>query len=61
MDDLRQLGFNVARPVEVAQGIGALVLTREQKAGLLRRYLAETGIPMNEAIRNAAGLYKEAL
>lgn len=61
MADLSALGFDVARPVDVARGIGGLILSREQKAALLRRYLQETGIPLSEQVLSAADSYREAL
>lgn len=61
VSDLASLGFDVGKPVEVARGIDVLILTRDQKAGLLKRYLAETGIPLSDPIRAAATTYGVAL
>ena len=59
--DLRFIGAPVDDPVATARFIAGQVLTRRQKAALLKEYLRETGRVLDEAIRAAADQFAEAL
>ena len=57
--DLRLLGAQVENPVATATFINGLIITRRQKAGVLRDYLTEVGIDLSDEVRNAASEYLE--
>lgn len=59
--DLRRIGIPVDDPIETARRIGGLILTRRQKAALLKDYLGERKLELTEEIRRAAEVYVEAL
>jgi hypothetical protein len=59
--DLGFLGAPIANPVSTASFIGGLILTRRQKASLLKDYLAEIGQSLTDEIRRAADAYADAL
>ena len=59
--DLRFIGAPVEDPVATARFIAGQVLTRRQKAALLKEYLADTGRTLTPEIRAAADQFVEAL
>ncbi len=59
--DLRFIGAPVEDPVATARFIAGQVLTRRQKAALLKEYLAETGGTLTPEVRAAADQFAEAL
>ncbi len=59
--DLRFIGAPVEDPVATARFIAGLVLTRRQKASLLKEYLSERGFALTDAVRVAADPFAEAL
>jgi len=59
--DLAFVGADVDDPVRTAFFIGGMILTKRQKASLLKDYLLEKGLTLNAAIRRAADAYVEAL
>jgi hypothetical protein len=61
IDDLRFVGAPVDNPVGTAAFIGGMVLTKRQKASLLKDYLIEKGVSLSAEIRRAADAYVEAL
>lgn len=61
VDDLRFIGAPVDNPVSTAGFIGGMILTKRQKASLLKDYLQEKGVSLNSEIRRAADAYVEAL
>lgn len=61
IDDLRFIGAPVDDPRATAQFIGGMILTRRQKAALLKEYLREKGLVISTEIRRAADAYVEAL
>jgi hypothetical protein len=60
-DDLRFIGAPVDDPVRTAAFIGGMILTKRQKAALLKDYLLEVGRSLDAEIRRAAEAYAEAL
>lgn len=61
IDDLRFIGAPVESPTSTAAFIGGMVLTKRQKAALLKDYLSEKGVSLDAGIRRAADAYAEAL
>lgn len=61
IDDLRFIGAPVDDPVQTARFIGGMILTKRQKAALLKDYLGEIGHAIDAPIRAAADAYVEAL
>lgn len=61
VEDLRLIGAPVGDPVATARWIGGLIMTRRQKAALLREYLTELGLSLTTQVREAAEQYAEAL
>ena len=61
VDDLKYIGAPVEDPLMTAAFIGGMVLTKRQKAGLLKDYLQEKSLVLNDAIRKAADAYADAL
>lgn len=61
IDDLRFIGAPVDDPVQTARFIGGMILTKRQKAALLKDYLIEKGLGISTEIRHAADAYVEAL
>lgn len=61
IEDLRVIGAPVDDPVALARFIGGLILTRRQKAALLKDYLQQKGVALDASIRSAADQYVEAL
>lgn len=61
VDDLRYLGAPVHDAVRTAAFIAGMILTKRQKANLLKDYLAQRKLPMTAAIRTAADPYGDAL
>lgn len=59
--DLTYIGAPVDDPVKVAAFIGGMILTKRQKAALLKDYLGEKGVSLDAGIRRAADAYAEAL
>lgn len=59
--DLSFVGAPVDDPVRTAGFIGGMILTKRQKAILLKEYLAEKGQALTAEIRRAADNYVEAL
>jgi hypothetical protein len=59
--DLRFVGAPVDDPVATARFIGGMILTKRQKAGLLKNYLSEKGVSLSSDIRAAADVYAEHL
>ncbi len=59
--DLRFIGAPVEDAVATARFIAGLVLTRRQKASLLKEFLAERGFPLSDEVRAAADPFVEAL
>lgn len=59
--DLSFIGAPTDDAVRTASYIGGLILTRRQKAALLKDYLAERGQALTPEIRRAADAYVEAL
>ena len=64
MGKVADLGF-VGAPVDnaamTAAFIGGMILTKRQKAALLKDYLGEKGLSLTPEIRRAADAYVEAL
>ena len=60
-DDLEFVGAPVTDAVRTAAFIGGMVLTKRQKAALLKDYLSERGVQLSAEIRRAADSYVEAL
>lgn len=61
IEDLSFVGAPVDNPVSTAGFIGGMILTKRQKAALLKEYLAEKGQALTTEIRRAADNYVEAL
>ena len=61
IDDLRFIGAPVDDPRLTAAFIGGMILTKRQKAALLKDYLLEKGVSLDVGIRRAADAYVEAL
>ena len=59
--DLTFIGAPVDDVVATAQFIGGLLLTRRQKASVLRDFLEERGFILTDEIREAARDYLEFL
>lgn len=59
--DLTYIGAPVDDPVRTAAFIGGMILTKRQKAALLKDYLGEKGISLSGDIRRAADAYAESL
>lgn len=59
--DLQFVGAPVEDPVGTARFIAGMILTRRQKAALLKEYLREKGISLTDEIRRAADPYADAL
>jgi hypothetical protein len=59
--DLSYIGAPVDDPVRTAAFIGGMILTKRQKAALLKDYLSEKGVTLSAEIRRAADAYVEAL
>lgn len=59
--DLRFVGAPVDDPVATARFIGGMILTKRQKANLLKSYLSEKGVSLSSDIRAAADAYAEHL
>jgi hypothetical protein len=59
--DLNYIGAPVDDPVRTAAFVGGMILTKRQKAALLKDYLSEKGVPLSAEIRRAADSYVEAL
>ncbi len=61
LEDLRFIGAPTEDPVATARFIAGLVLTRRQKAALLKEYLAQRNLPLSDEVRAAADPFAEAL
>lgn len=61
IDDLRFVGAPVDDPVATAGFIAGMILTKRQKASLLKDYLAGKGVSLSVEIRRAADPYADAL
>jgi hypothetical protein len=61
VDDLSFIGAPIDDAVRTASFIGGMILTRRQKAGLLKDYLQEKGLSLTAEIRKGADAYVEAL
>ena len=61
LEDLRFIGAPTEDAVATTRFIAGLVLTRRQKAALLKEYLAQRGIPLGDEVRAAADPFVEAL
>lgn len=59
--DLNYIGAPIDDPVRTAAFIGGMILTKRQKAALLKDYLLEKGASIDAGIRRAADSYVEAL
>lgn len=59
--DLQFVGAPVEDPVGTARFIAGMILTRRQKAALLKEYLREKGLSLTDEIRRAADPYADAL
>lgn len=59
--DLRFVGAPVDDAVATARFIGGMILTKRQKAALLKTYLSEKGVALSLNIRTAADAYAEHL
>lgn len=59
--DLSFIGAPVSDPVLTAAFIGGMILTKRQKAALLKDYLSEKGLSLTAEVRRAADPYAEAL
>lgn len=59
--DLGFIGAPTADPVATARFIAGLVMTRRQKAALLRDYLTEKGMILTDAVKAAADQYVSEL
>lgn len=59
--DLTYIGAPVGDPVKTAAFIGGMILTKRQKAALLKDYLQEKGASLSADVRRAADQYAEAL
>lgn len=59
--DLRFIGAPVEDPVATARFIAGLILTRRQKAALLKEYLVDTNRVLTPEVRAAADPFAEAL
>lgn len=59
--DLQFFNAPVGDPVATARFIGGLILTRRQKAALLKDYLIEKGVVLDESIRAGAAAYADQL
>ncbi len=61
LEDLAFIGAPTQDSVATARFIAGLVLTRRQKASLLKEYLAQRGLPLSDEVRAAADPFAEAL
>lgn len=61
VDDLKFVGAPVDDPTMTAAFIGGMILTKRQKASLLKDYLAGKGVSLSQEIRRAADSYADAL
>lgn len=61
IQDLEFIGAPVADPVQTAAFIGGMILTRRQKAALLKDYLTQKGAALTDEVRKAADAYADAL
>jgi hypothetical protein len=61
VDDLLYIGAPVHDPVQTAAFIGGMILTKRQKAALLKDYLTEKELMLTPEIRKGADAYVEAL
>ena len=61
LEDLRFVGAPVDDPVATARFIAGMVLTKRQKAALLKTYLSEKGAALSSDVRSAADQYAEHL
>lgn len=59
--DLQFVGAPVDSPAMTASFIGGMILTKRQKAGLLKDYLQEKGLSLTAEIRKGADAYVESL
>lgn len=59
--DLQFVGAPVDDAVRTAGFIAGMILTKRQKAALLKEYLAEKGLSLDASIRRAADSYAEHL
>lgn len=61
IEDLKFVGAPVADPVATAGFIAGMILTKRQKASLLKDYLSAQGVSLSAEIRKAADSYADAL
>lgn len=61
LDDLGFVGAPVSDPVRTAAFIGGMILTKRQKASLLKDYLTAQGVSLSAEIRRSADAYADAL
>ena len=59
--DLAFIGAPVDDPVKTASFIGGMILTRRQKASLLKEYLSEKNLEITPEIKGGAQAYVEVL
>lgn len=59
--DLKFVGAPVDDPVGTAKFISGMILTKRQKAALLKTYLSEKGLSLSSDVRVAADAYAEHL
>lgn len=59
--DLQFFNAPVADAVATARFIGGLILTRRQKAALLKDYLGERGLPLTAEVRAGASAFSDQL
>lgn len=59
--DLGYIGAPVDDPVGTARFIAGMILTKRQKAALLKDYLQEKGLILSPDVRRAADPFAEAL
>lgn len=61
LDDLRFVGAPVDDAIRTAAFIGGMILTKHQKASLLKDYLSAKGLSLSNDVRRAADAYADAL
>lgn len=61
LDDLKYVGAPIDDPVRTAAFIGGMILTKRQKASLLKDYLSAKGASLSQDVRKAADSYADAL
>lgn len=61
LDDLKYVGAPIDDPVSTAAFIGGMILTKRQKASLLKDYLSARGASLSSDVRRAADSYADAL